>query len=114
MHTWISRVLGMHRKFTVADSFFINSEAMSPSPAPCSQSRTRSKFVRIWTALDQEKSPSWMEENEEPRHKNMSQMMEFCDGFASPPYSQRLVLTFDPSPLSSKVLSREVLVKKKR
>lgn len=56
--TWISRVLGIHRKLTVIDSFFINSEAMSPNPAPCSQSRTRSKFVRIWTALDHEKSPS--------------------------------------------------------
>lgn len=66
--TWISRVLGIHRKLTVADSFFINSEAMSPRPAPCSQSRTRSKFVRIWTALDQEKSPSWKEEHEEPCH----------------------------------------------
>lgn len=75
----------MHRKFTVADSFFINSEAMSPSPAPCSQSRTRSRFVRIWTALDQEKSPSWKEENEEPRHasQNISPMMSFCDRFAS-------------------------------
>lgn len=38
---------------------------MSPSPAPCSQSRTRSKFVRIWTALDQENSPSGKEEKEE-------------------------------------------------
>lgn len=71
--TWISRVLGMHRKLTVADSFFINSEAISPSPAPCSQSRTRSRFVRIWTALDQENSPSWKEEKEElcPSSQNM-------------------------------------------
>lgn len=42
----------------MTDSFFINSEAMSPNPAPCSQSRTRSKFVRICTALDHENSPS--------------------------------------------------------
>ena len=59
--TWIIRVLGIHRKLTVIDSFFINSEAMSPNPAPCSQSRTRSKFVLIWTALDQENSPSGIE-----------------------------------------------------
>lgn len=56
--TWIRRVLGIHRKLTVIDSFFMNSEAMSPNPAPCNQSRTRSKFVLIWTALDQENNPS--------------------------------------------------------
>lgn len=56
--TWIRRVLGTQRKFTVTESFLRNSEAMSPRPAPCSQSRTRSRLVRIWTALDQEKSPS--------------------------------------------------------
>lgn len=56
--TWMSRVLGIQRKLTVTDSFFINSEAMSPNPAPWSQSKTRSKFVRICTALDHENSPS--------------------------------------------------------
>lgn len=56
----------------MADSFFINSEAMSPRPAPCSQSRTRSKFVRIWTALDQENSPSWNEQNEHLFHSSQS------------------------------------------
>lgn len=44
----------MHRKLTVFDSFLRNSEAISPSPAPCSQSRTRSRLVRICTARDQE------------------------------------------------------------
>ena len=52
------RVLGTHRKLTVIDNFFRNSDAMSPKPAPCSQSRTRSRLVRIWTALDQENRPS--------------------------------------------------------
>lgn len=44
----------------------------------------------------------------------MSPTMSLPDRFTSPPYSQWLVLTFDLSPLSSKVLSRDVLVKKKR
>lgn len=44
----------------------------------------------------------------------MSTRMSFRDRFTSPLYSERLVLTFDLSPLSSNVLSREVLVKKKR
>lgn len=72
--TWISRVFGIHRKLTVADSFFINSEAMSPSPAPCSQSRTRSRFVRIWTALDQENSPSGKEQNGDLFHSSQNNM----------------------------------------
>ncbi len=56
--TWIRRVLGMHRKLTVTDSFFRNSDAISPRPAPWSQSKTRSRFVRIWTARDQENRES--------------------------------------------------------
>lgn len=56
--TWISRVLGMQRKLTTTESFFMNSEAISPSPAPWSQSRTKSRLVRIWTARDHENKPS--------------------------------------------------------
>lgn len=63
--TWISRVLGTHRKLTTTDSFFINSEAMSPSPAPWSQSRTRSRLVRIWTARDHENKPSDVGRNDQ-------------------------------------------------
>lgn len=63
--TWISRVLGIHRKLTTTDSFFINSEAISPSPAPWSQSRTKSRLVRIWTARDHENKPSDVGRNNE-------------------------------------------------
>lgn len=45
-------VRGTQSRFTAMESFRKNSVAMSPSPAPCSQSKTRSKLVRIWTARD--------------------------------------------------------------
>lgn len=122
----MSRVLGTHRKLTVTESFFMNSEAMSPNPAPWSQSRTRSRLVRIWTALDQENSPS-LKKKVDGRGENrniiskisivfQSFSVKLCDTQA-PQVRLRGTWTLDQlllSPLSNRVLSREVLVKKKR